>query len=299
MVLQRTQSEIAANIKKGAENRALGKSRPKPKFMTFASSVKPRPVSTLSTNFNKYAKEILQNLNRNKKSLPNPNNPNFTQTIMEKVRQKYNRNNPSQTSVKLNKNSFYIQAALTQIRNRFDEMKNTSTRHQTTRSPLKSVARAVNGGGLRPNPAKATHKIFKEYRKPSKKLGKSENRIVKNMINRVIKKVVRGDKAKKITMEVVRGDKPKKITMEVVRGATPPKNIAMLTGSTRCDILQHCDKKASAKNPITLDMFKMALLPETFAKMSTGDKRLFFCKKMGRDKEYCDRVYSLLKKNNN
>jgi hypothetical protein len=41
------------------------------------------------------------------------------------------------------------------------------------------------------------------------------------------------------------------------------------------------------------------LLPETFTKMSTGDKRLFFCKKMGKDKEYCDRVYSLLKKNNN
>lgn len=87
--------------------------------------------------------------------------------------------------------------------------------------------------------------------------------------------------------------------MEVVRGATPPKNINVLTGSTRCDILQCCDKKASANNPITLEMFKMALLPETFTKMSTGDKRLFFCKKMGKDKEYCDRVYSLLKKNNN
>ena len=292
MVLQRTKSQLDADkeaLKKGALIRAqqpksgILKAQTKYLKLPKTNTKKTNTLPARNTNFNKYAKEMLQNLNRNKKSVPNPKNPNFTNKVMEKVRQKYNRNNPSQTSVKLNKNSFYIQAALTQIRKRFDEMKNTSTRHQTTRSPPKSVARAVNGGGLRPNPAKATQKIFKEYRNPVKKLGKTESKVVKNM-------------------EVVRDDKPKKkkkITMEVVRGATPPKNINVLTGSTRCDILQCCGKKASANNPITLEMFKMALLPETFTKMSTGDKRLFFCKKMGKDKEYCDRVYSLLKKNNN
>jgi hypothetical protein len=286
--IKRTPAQIANNHNaavRGAEMRLLTTNKKKPpKYLSFASS-KSGAVSNLSrnVNFNKYAKEILQNLNRKNYSLPNPNHPNFSNKVMEKVRNKYRINNPNKGAVTLNNNSIYIQEALSKIRSKLSKIKNTSTRNQTTRFPPKIVPRAVNGGGLRPNPAKATHKLFKDRhnrqklnRAPAKKLqaiSHCENKVVKNMVARLMKKVIRGANPNSL-----------------------PKKVNIMTGSTRCDIL-HCGQKASMKNPITLNQFKSAYigkLPDAFNQMSTGDKRLFFCKKMGSDTGYCDRVYSIL-----
>jgi hypothetical protein len=306
--LQRTKSQLARDIKRGAELRAKQRAqqptndrlKAQTKFLKFNKTItkKTNTLPARNTNFNKYANEMLiekgwlkdgwRNVNGkiHTNRIPNINHPNFTNKILEIVRNKHRRNKKEDKAyIELNKNSIFIQSALTKIKSKLVDLKRVSTeQRKVNNSPPPYVPPATNGGGIRKNPATKTQKVLKDRHNQQKiiraraaklqAISNYDNKVVRNMIHGAIKKVVHGATPK-----------------------TLPKNVKVLTGSTRCDIL-HCGQKASIKNPITLDTFKKAYiekLPDTFTKMSTGDKRLFFCKEMGRNTQYCDRVYSLLK----
>lgn len=165
---QRKQFE--QNIQRGREARqkkeSMGRMCKAPKFIQFSQVSKPAIRSQHDVNFEKYAKEMIDEKGWLSNKIPPLASSNFKNTVTNIVRKKYSRNNPG--APELNSDSMFVKIALRSIKEKLEKLNKTSPKAKPVSPKSKPVSpknppRILNGGVIR-RPAKITKKILAELK---------------------------------------------------------------------------------------------------------------------------------------